>query len=52
MEYERPDAVDRSFHGARLCSLCCTTERDRKTACHASTAFLGLPVGAPRTTAG
>jgi purine-cytosine permease-like protein len=46
--YERPDMVDCSFHSARLCSLCCTTEKSCKTVCHESQTFLGLPVGAPR----
>lgn len=46
--YERPDMVDCSFHSARLCSLCCTTEKNCKTVCHESQTFLGLPVGAPR----
>jgi len=46
--YERPDMVDCSFHNARLCSLCCTTEKSCKTVCQESQTFLGLPVGAPR----
>jgi len=40
--------VDCSFHNARLCSLCCTTEKSCKTVCQESQTFLGLPVGAPR----
>ncbi|MBW0098085.1 allantoin permease, partial [Pseudonocardia sp. KRD-184] len=27
LTYERPDMVDCSFHSARLCSLCCTTDK-------------------------
>jgi purine-cytosine permease-like protein len=46
--YERPDMVDCSFHNARLCSLCCTTEKSCKTVCHQSQTFLGLPVGSAR----
>jgi purine-cytosine permease-like protein len=46
--YERPDMVDCAFHQARLCSLCCSTEKDCKTVCHESQTFLGLPAGAPR----
>jgi purine-cytosine permease-like protein len=48
LTYERPDMVDCSFHKARLCSLCCTTEKNCKTVCHESQTFLGLPVGASR----
>jgi purine-cytosine permease-like protein len=48
LSYERPDMVDCSFHSARLCSLCCTTEKSCETVCHESQTFLGLPVGAPR----
>ena len=48
LSYERPDMVDCSFHSARLCSLCCTTEKSCRTVCHESQTFLGLPVGAPR----
>jgi hypothetical protein len=48
LTYERPDMVDCSFHEARLCSLCCTTERNCKTVCHESQTFLGLPAGASR----
>jgi hypothetical protein len=32
----------------RLCSLCCTTEKNCKTMCHESPTFLGLPAGASR----
>lgn len=48
LTYERPDMVDCSFHDARLCSLCCTTEKNCKTVCHESQTFLGLPAGAAR----
>ena len=48
LAYERPDMVDCSFHDARLCSLCCTTDKACKTVCHESRTFLGLPTGAPR----
>ncbi|MHA6785199.1 purine-cytosine permease family protein [Pseudonocardia saturnea] len=48
LAYERPDMVDCSFHSARLCSLCCTTDKACKTVCHDSQTFLGLPMGAPR----
>ncbi|WP_225920558.1 purine-cytosine permease family protein [Pseudonocardia oceani] len=47
LTYERPDMVDCSFHSARLCSLCCTTDKACGTVCQESTTFLGLPVGAP-----
>ena len=43
LTYQRPDMVDCSFHQARLCSLCCTTEKNCKTVCHDSPTFLGLP---------
>ncbi|HEY3691182.1 MAG TPA: allantoin permease [Pseudonocardiaceae bacterium] len=48
LTYERPDMVDCSYHEARLCSLCCTTEKNCKTVCHESQTFLGLPAGASR----
>jgi purine-cytosine permease-like protein len=43
LTYERPDMVDCPFHQARLCSLCCTTEKNCQTVCHESHTFLGLP---------
>ncbi|WP_225924722.1 purine-cytosine permease family protein [Pseudonocardia abyssalis] len=47
LTYERPDMVDCSFHSARLCSLCCSTDKACETVCHESQTFLGLPMGAP-----
>jgi purine-cytosine permease-like protein len=48
LTYERPDMVDCAYHEARVCSLCCTTEKNCKTVCHESQTFLGLPAGASR----